>query len=447
MLPPGPRRPVALQLLEWAYRPEQLLTRCARRYGSAFTVRLPVIENAVFLSDPAAIKQVFNEKPEVLPAGKANRILEPVLGPHSLLLLDGPEHLRRRRLLLPPFHGERMAAYGQLMRDITLDSLARWPVGVPFSIHPFMQKITLDVILRAVFGLEEGAQMQSLGELLVRYFTPPPFILSFLPALWLDIPGSPYRTFLRTREQVDKALYAIIAERRTAASVAQRTDILSLLLDARDEEGRALTDPELRDELVTLLAAGHETTATALSWAFERILATPEVEEKLRAELLQSPAATEPAAVQKLKYLDATMKETLRLRPILPIVARQVQVDEYEIAGYKIPRGTLLAPCIFLAQRRPEMYPDPLRFQPERFLDGKPDPYAWLPFGGGIRRCIGMAFANFEMAIVLATVLSSARLVRVPGEVRIRRRSITLAPEGGTRVILTERVRTQARSA
>jgi len=437
MLPPGPRRPAALQMLEWTYRPVRFMEMCRRRFGDAFTVRLPSTPPFVFLSDPAHIKQVFLEKPERLLAGKGNKILEPVLGPNSLLLLDGAEHLRQRKLLLPPFHGERMAAYGELMREITLASLAQWPLNTPFAIHPFMQRITLEVILRAVFGLEEGAKMRDLAALLIEFLTPPPFVLSFLPALWLDVPFSPYRKFLRSKERVSAALLAIIAERRRAADASKRADILSLLLAARDEEGRALTDDELRDELVTLLAAGHETTATALSWAFERILATPAVAGRIDAELEAGQHA----------YLDATMKETLRLRPILPIVVREVQDEEYEIAGHRVPRGTMLAPCIYLAQRRPQTWAEPERFIPDRFMDVKPDPYAWLPFGGGIRRCIGMAFAQYEMGIVLGAVLSSARL-RLVHESRIVRRSITFAPENGTQVVLVERrSRAAARAA
>ncbi|HEY7958322.1 MAG TPA: cytochrome P450 [Polyangia bacterium] len=438
-LPPGPREPAAIQLLEWTYRPLPFLERCARRYGEAFTVRLPGFGAYVYLSSPELIKQVFTGDASLLEAGKGNRILEPLLGMHSVLLLDGAEHLRQRRLLLPPFHGERMQAYAKLMREITCASLDTWPIGTPFSLHPQMQAITLDVILRAVFGLDEGAEMRELAKLLVALFAPPPFLFSFLPLMTTDLPLSPYRKFLRLKGEVDRALYAIIAERRRA-DAADRTDILSLLLAARDEEGRPMSDAELRDELVTMIAAGHETTATALSWAFERILATPEVAARLDAELASACGSDfDPTRAGALPYLDAVIKETLRLRPIIPLVVRQLK-EPYQIAGHLLPAGAHVAPCIWLTQRRADLYPDPERFFPERFLDRKIDPYTWLPFGGGIRRCIGMAFAQFEMTIVLATVLGRLRLRLAPGvPVRTVRRSITFAPSGGTRVIAERR--------
>jgi cytochrome P450 len=440
-LPPGPRRPSLVQLLDWAYRPLPFLHDCQRRFGDAFTLRFPGLGPFVLVSAPEAIKQVFTGDAEVLQAGKGNQILEPLVGSRSVLLLDGPEHLRHRRLLLPPFHGERMMAYAQVMRDVTVASIAAWPVGEPFSLHPRMQAITLDVILRTVFGLDEGAQMRRFAELLLPLFEPPPFVFAFLPQVFRhDLPLSPYRRFLRRKDAVDRELHAIIAERRRAPDAADRTDILSLLLSATDEDGRPLTDTELRDELITAIAAGHETSATALSWAFERILSTPDVAARLGEEIAGAGgAAFDLAQVGRLAYVDATIKETLRLRPIIPIVVRQLQAP-YRIGDRLLPKGTHLAPCIYLAHRRPEAYPDPERFQPERFLNKKIDPYTWLPFGGGIRRCIGMAFAQYEMTIVLATVLGSVDLRLAPGApVRPVRRSVTLAPSGGTRVIVDRR--------
>lgn len=441
-LPPGPRIPPIAQTLAWALRPLPFLDDCAARFGDIFTLRLAQLGTFVFLSRPDHIKQVFTAESGLTRSGNANRLLRPLLGAHSVILLDGDEHMRQRRLLLPPLHGERMHAYAEIMRSITEDEIERMPLREPFSIHPHMQAITLHVIMRAVFGLDKGPRTQSLEDLLVELVEPPPAIIAFLPAVHLDLPGSPYRTFLRRKERVDRALFALIDERRRAKDLAERKDILSMLLAARDEDGRPMTDEELRDELLTMLIAGHETTATSLSWAFERVLSEPRVAKKIEAELAplrSGDGRVEPAALPKLEYLDAVIKETLRVRPILPIVVRELTAP-YSIGGHAIPAGVKLTPCIYLAHRRPDVYPDPGRFFPERFVGAKLDPYAWLPFGGGIRRCLGMAFALYEMKIILATVLSRAHLRLASAEpARVVRRSITLAPSGGARVVLAER--------
>jgi cytochrome P450 len=428
-------------MIEWAYRPLRFMDDCRRRFGDIYTMRLPQQAPFVFLAAPEAIKKVFTGDAEVLHAGKGNRIIEPLVGHHSVLILDGTEHMRQRRLLLPPLHGERMHAYAELMRSITEESLARWPKGRPFALHERMQAITLDVILRAVFGLDEGAEMRSLAALLVELMQPPPMLLAFLPLVRRDIPGSPYAKFLRRRDRVRGELIAIIRRRRGEgeAAAARRTDVLSLLLAARDEAGLPMTDEELRDELMTMIVAGHETTATALSWAFERLLAAPEAMAPLAEEIGRfGGRELDLARVREMEYLDATIKETLRLRPIIPIVVRELQA-EWEVEGYQLPKGTRVAPCVYLAQRRAELFPEPERFRPARWLGAKVDPYAWLPFGGGIRRCVGMAFAQYEMTIVLATVLAGARLRRARGEAGVTRRSVTLAPKGGTEVILEAR--------
>ncbi len=442
VLPPGPKSHAAVQAYHWAYRPLPFLEDCRRRYGDVFTVRLPILRPLVLVSSPEHVEQLFTGDPEVLHAGKGNRVLEPSLGRNSLLLLDGPEHKRQRRLLLPPFHGERMQAYGELMREIALADIATWPVGRPFALHDRMQAITLDVILRAVFGLEDGGAMRDFAALLVRYFTPPPFIVVLVPALQLALPFSPHRRFIRLRAQVDGELYRIIAQRRADPGAAARTDILSLLLAARDEDGAPMSDVELRDQLMTLIAAGHETTATALSWAVERLLAEPQVAERLTAEVLAAGGADlDLARIKQLPYLDAVVKETLRVRPVLPLVLRRLQAD-WSIGGYELPAGTFVGASIYLAHRRPETYPDPMRFAPERFLDAKPDPFAWLPFGGGQRRCIGMAFALYEMAIVLAMVVATTRLRRPSGRpITTVRRTVVLAPSGGMQVVMDERPR------
>jgi cytochrome P450 len=437
-LPPGPRRPAVVQVAQWAGNPLPFLDECASRFGDMFTLRFAGLGTIVFVTSPELNKQVFTGDPKVLHAGKANVILRPLVGSTSVLVLDEGPHLRQRRLLLPPFHGERMASYAALMRDITEANVAAWPVGRPFAIYPSLQTITLDVILRAVFGLAEGAQMKDLAAKLVALFEAPPAILIFVPQLQRDVPLSPYRRFLRLRAVVYRDIQAIVDARRKATDLAARTDILSLLLAARDEDGQPMTDEEVRDELMTMIAAGHETTASSTAWIFERILSLPDVAAKVDAELREvtGGARLEPSMLPRLSYLDAVIKETLRLRPILPVVVRNLAAP-FAIGGRVLPAGVAVAPCIYLTHRRPDLYPDPERFSPERFLgDRKIDPYAWLPFGGGIRRCIGMAFALAEMKIILATVLGRARLRLPGGAERVVRRGITLVPASGTRVVM-----------
>jgi cytochrome P450 len=428
-------------MLRFTFRPLENFAACARRYGDPFTLQFPGLGAFVILSAPELVKQVFTADPDVLHAGEANIILEPVVGRHSVLLLDGKEHLRQRRLLLPPLHGERMHAYAQLMVEVAEAMLDRMPVGQPFALHPHMQWATLQVILRAVFGLGEGARMQELGRKIVAFLEPPPAIFTFIPVRYLDFPLSPYRVFQRRREAVVAELRDIIRSRREADDPS-RTDILSLLLAARDEEGQSMTDDELVDELITMLVAGHETTATALSWAFGCLLADADVQQRLDGELagaLGEAGAIDAGALTRNEYLDAVIKESLRLRPILPDVVRRTQVP-FSIAGYEVPAGVNLTPCIYLTHQRAELYPEPERFRPERFVGAKVDPYGWFPFGGGIRRCLGMAFALYEMKVVLGVTLLRARLRLAPGKpIRTVRRNITLAPSGGTRVVLLER--------
>jgi cytochrome P450 len=465
-LPPGPREPSFIQLLQFTQRPLPWLDACARRYGDPFTARFFGLGTFVLVSAPELIKQIFTGDPDQLHAGEANAILAPVLGKSSVLLLDGPPHLRQRRLLSPPLRGERMFAYADLIAGITTDAIARMPRGEPFALHPVMQSITLDVILRAVFGLTQGARMAELRALLVEMLEPPPAIVAFLPPKYLDFPFSPYRTFMTRLRAVDRKLYAILRARMASATASPTTnpttnpttiaespgdDILSLLLAARDDQGVPMTIEELRDELITMLIAGHETTATALSWTFACLLEHPDIGARLSAELERAMVpdgrgehALDPEALNSLDYLDAVIKETLRLRPILPDVVRKLQ-SPIDFAGFRIPAGVSLTPCIHLAHRRPDSYPDPLAFRPERWLGARVDPYAWLPFGGGIRRCLGMAFALYEMKIVVGTMWSRLRMrLARPGPVRVVRRTLTLAPEGGTRVILEPRHRAAA---
>lgn len=444
-LPPGSSLPAVAQIAQFTYRPLEYFDVCLARFGDPFTVRMGPVGTYVGVVAPELIKQVFTADTDTLRAGEANAILEPVVGRHSVLLLDGPRHLRQRRLLLPPLHGERMQTYSRIMADATADSVARMPTGAPFAIHAHMQEITLRVILRAVFGLDEGATLRDLEARLIEFLKPPPAAMTFVPVRYLDFPLSPYRTFVRRRDAVDVALREVLRARR-AAGVEGRTDILSLLMAARDEEGKPLTDDELRDELVTMLVAGHETSATALSWTVACLLENPAVAAKLDAELdaaRDDQGGLDLSALPRLEYLDAVVKESLRLRPILPDVVRKVRAP-MKVAGYEIPVGVNLMPCVYLAHQRAEAWPEPRRFRPERFVGAKVDPYTWFPFGGGVRRCVGMAFALHEMKVVLAELWLRARL-SLHGPVKVVRRTITMAPSGGTRVTLVERRRAPRR--
>lgn len=441
-LPPGPKLPALLQVLRWIRQPIGFMEECVRRYGDCFTLRFPSYPPLVFFSDPEAVKEIFTGDPEQLRAGQANAVLESLLGPHSLLLLDGARHRRERRLMMPPFHGERMQLYGEVMREITDRSIESWPLGQPFPIHSQMQGITLDVILRTVFGIDEGADLARLRDRLTQLLS----IAAAHPLLqipWLQIdlgPLTAWRRLMQVSREVDHILFAEFARRR-ADSHTERTDVLTLLLAARDEAGQPMSDAELRDEMITLLLAGHETTATSLAWVFHRILQHPDVLEKLRAELCQvvGSGPVTPQHLTKLEYLDATIKETQRLNPIIPLVGRRLQAPQ-RIGGRDLPAGVVAAPCIYLTHRRPDLWPDPERFTPERFLDKRPSPYEFFPFGGGVRHCLGAAFAMYEMKIVIAQVLSRVGLRAAPGyTVRIVHRTVTFAPSEGMPVVLDRR--------
>ena len=447
-LPPGPRSPTLVQTAAWWRRPLELLDSCARRFGDVFTLRLAGLGNTVVVSRPELIKQIFTGDPEVLRAGQANAILLPIVGPRSVLLLDGPEHIRHRRLLMPPFVGERMAVYADIMARSTVASLGALPVGRPFSLHPAMARITLDVILHAIFGLDDEQALGPFAEQLTELFGHPPSFLLLLPMLRIDAPLSPYRRFLRARAGVDRAIYHLIAERRRAPDLAARHDVLSLLLVARDEAGQPMSDQEVHDELMTIMAAGHETSATTLAWAFERLLADPILLAKAVAEVeaAQAGGPVEAAALARLEYVDAIVKETLRFRPVIPVVGR-VLAAPYQLDGYRLPAGTTIWPCIHLVHRRADLYPEPERFRPERWIGARVDPYAWLPFGGGVRRCIGMGFALYELKVIVATVLSRVRLCAAsPVPARVVRRTITMFPSDGAQAVLTARLSSAAPS-
>jgi cytochrome P450 len=426
-LPPGPRMPRALQTIRWGARPMRFMHDCRERYGDMFTVKIAQEDTWVMLSDPEHVKQVFTGDPRVFHAGEGNTILLPLLGDHSVLLLDDDAHMQQRKLLLPQFHGKRMAGYADLMRDVAVAEVESWPRGTAFGLQPHMQALTLEVIIRAVLGVREGERLEqvraTLRQLLNDVMSPMSSALLVLlgPHRFRDMP-----LVKRGLAPTNELLYDEIARRRLAPDLADRDDILSLLLQATHEDGSPMSDVELRDELVTLLVAGHETTATALSWAVERLARDPERLGRLRDEV----AAGEDA------YLDAVVKETLRLRPVLPIVVRRL-TEAVEIGGHLLPAGTKVAPCIYLLHRREDVYDDPHSFRPERFLDQPAGTYTWIPFGGGVRRCLGASFALLEMKQVLAALVERLDIQPSrPDSERVRRRQITLAPSRGGEVVV-----------
>jgi cytochrome P450 len=419
--------PAALQTAIWVRRAQWMLSQCAARFGDVFTIRIVQEGNWVVLSNPDHVKQVFTGDPRVFHAGEGNRILLPILGEHSLLLLDEGAHMEQRKLLLPPLHGQRMQRYGELMREIAAAEIERWPIGVPYPLRPRMQAITLEIILRTVFGLEQGERLEvlrvELRRLLDTLTRPAMFVF---PVLLGPERLANFRPFQMLHDRVDELIYAEIAERRRAADLSQREDILSMLLEARHADGSPMTDREVRDELLTLLVAGHETTATALSWAVERLTRHPGKLARL-AEEVQGGAS---------EYLEAVVTETLRLRPVISLVARHLR-EPVEIGDWQLPAGVTVAPSIYLVHRRPDVYPNPEQFEPERFIDGSPGTYTWIPFGGGIRRCIGGSFAHFEMQVVLAELVKR-RHVRParPESERVFRRAITETPRHDAEVVL-----------
>jgi len=427
-LPPGPRAPSWVQTLRWWTRPVPSFERYRARFGKRFTMRLLAAPPFVMLSDPDDVKQVFTAPAEALHPGEGARILEPVIGRNSVILLDEDAHLAQRRLMLPAFHGEQVGRLTQVMAEVAAAEIERWPRDEPVALHPRLQALTLEVILRTVFGLDEGARLERLRAGLTDVLAIGVSPVSLLPPLQRDLGRlSPWRRFVRTRAAVDAELFALIEERR--ADATERDDVLSLLLAARHEDGSPMSPQELRDELMTLLVAGHETTASELAFAFERLVRNPAVLARLTDEI---------AGADGDAYLTATVQETLRRRPVLPNAAPRLVMEEIEVGGWRYPKGACLVCHAYLIHHDPEIYPEPYAFRPERFLDKAPGTYTWIPFGGGRRRCLGATFAMVEMKVVLRAVLERAR-PRVTGDGRLelsRRRAITLSPRDGAQVVL-----------
>ena len=425
-LPPGPRLPTALQGLAWWYRPTGFLERCRARFGKRFTIRLPGQSPFVMLSDPGDIEEVFKAPPDVLHPGEGAHILEPIVGRHSVILLDEDPHLEQRKLLLPAFHGDRMRALTSGMEELAEDEVERWPTGEPVELHPRFQALTLEIILRAVFGLGTGERLDALRERVTEILDFGTSIASLNQHLWRTFGGrGPYARFLRAREAADELVYAQIDERR--ATGERRDDILSMLLDARHEDDSEMSREEIRDELMTALVAGHETTASELAWAFERLAREPRVLSRLHEAVDSGDEGG---------YLTATIQETLRRRPVLPQAEPRLVKKPVQIGDWHFEPGVVLAASAWLVHHDPDIYPDPFAFRPERFLAEVPGTYTWIPFGGGRRRCLGASFAMLEMKVALQAALRRYSIEPASTPEGTRRRAITISPRRGARTVL-----------
>jgi cytochrome P450 len=441
--PPGPTEAPAIQTARWLLRPIAFMESNRRRYGDAFSVHFLGFERPmVMLSDPEAVRALYTAHEHGLPPGRSVALL-PVMGPGSVLLLEGKEHLARRKLMLPPFHGERMRSYEETVREVTEREIDSWSGDGerPFALHPRMQAITLEVILKAVFGVTDPERDARLHERLPPLLgdTASP-VLQFRVLLSRRLGrGDPLANLRELIGEIDELLLAEIAERRADLDLdsdpthPKREDILSLLVAARFEDGAEMSDREVRDQLITLLLAGHETTATALAWTFDLLLRNPATLARLTAEV---------DAGEEDSYMRAVISESLRLRPVVPLAGRRLASD-LNVEGLSLPAGTDVTPAIWLTHTRSDLYPEPYAFRPERFLEEAPTTYGWIPFGGGVRRCLGAAFAEMEMRIVLEAVLQRCVLTNAGPRARaerVTRRNVTFSPRNGTLVRSRPRV-------
>jgi cytochrome P450 len=430
-LPPGPRTPSFIQGLAWWNRPTAWMERLRRKYGNRYTIRLPGQPPFVMLSDPEELKQLFTAPPDVLHPGEGARILEPIVGPYSVILLDEEPHLEQRKLLLPAFHGEKMQALRGLMEQLAEREVASWPVGEPVGLHPRFQALTLEVILRAVFGLDAGERLDSLRAQLTRILEFGNSITSVDRNFQREFFGfGPYARFRRMRGVADKLVYEQIDERRRTGE--RRDDVLSMLLDAKHEDDSEMTREEIRDELMTALVAGHETTASALGFTFALLAVEQGVLSRLHSELDSGDGD---------EYLTAAIYEALRRRPVLPQAEPRLVKKPIRIGDWDYEPGVVVAASAWLVHHDPEIYPDPFAFRPERFLGEQPGTYTWIPFGGGRRRCLGGAFAMVEMKVAIRAALRRYSIEPAARPAPAKRRSITISPGQAGRVVLRSRTK------
>lgn len=443
-LPPGPKAPAWWQLVRFAGDPLTLLDECHRRFGDEFTLDIAGNGRFVMLSDPKVVRDVFQGDPSVLHSGEANSLFTATVGQHSVLVLDGPEHARQRRVLVPPLKGERMRAFFDAMRLETLDAVKNWPIGSALATLPTMRRVTLRVILRTGLGLAPGADLDRFEQKMETFLANGRqryglVLMTIVPIERLT--GSRWVPLFRQLSDLDDDLFAFIAARRSGQQRPAGQNVLDDLLAATHEDGTSISDREVRDALITILIAGHETTALALSWALADIAERPKVGERLAEELSRVTGGEPPEAghLPELEYLDATIRESLRLRPVAPFVVRKT-VQSFTVGGREYPPGVVLCPCSYLVHHREDLYLDARGFRPERFLERKYAPHEWFPFGGGNRICLGMPFALYEMKVLLATLLSQVRLSRPAGaRSKARRYGIVLGPDDGGRIIASGR--------
>jgi cytochrome P450 family 110 len=437
-LPPSNRTAKPLQLWKWIIDPLNYLHDYERECGDIFTVRMySGFDRAVFTSNPQAIQQILtNDTKQFEAPGAINQILKPFLGERGVILLDGAEHRQRRQLLMPQFHGDKIRVYADLICDVTKDLIAGWEVGKTINLRAQMQSISLSVILQAVFGLHQGERFDRIRAKLIEVLSlvDSPINASFLliPGLQQDLGAwSPWGKFLRNRSELDVLIYQEIADRRRDYQ-PDRSDILNLLIGSQDADGNGMSDVELHDELMTLLFAGHETTATALAWAIYWINYLPEVKEKLLAEIATLDPQIDPLTVSRLPYLNAVCSETLRIYPVGMLAFPRITKEPVSLQGYELPAETVVVGCIYLTHHREDLYPEPHLFKPERFLERQFSPYEYFPFGGGSRRCIGMALAQLELKLVLVEIMTHCQLELTSKSPAIpARRGVTLGPKGG----------------
>ncbi|MDZ8078159.1 MAG: cytochrome P450 [Nostoc sp. DedQUE01] len=444
LLPNLIKTPSVLQKLQWVIDPIGYMEKAAQQYPDIFTGRIVGFgDTAVFVNHPQAIQEILtNDRKKFVAVGEANRIVAPLIGERSLFLKEGIPHKQKRQLMMPAFHGERMQAYGQQIYNLSTKVFSQLALNQHFLARNLTQEISLQVILQVVLGLNEGEKFQQLKYLLPQLLdltrSPITSSLFFFSFLQKDLGAwSPWGKFLRDRQQVDKSIYAEMAERRQELN-PERTDILSMLMLAQDDTGQSMTDGELRDQLMTLMLAGYETTASAIAWALYWIHQKPLVRKKLLEELDTLGDSPDPMSINRLPYLTAVCNETLRIHPVVMFSFPRVVQEPIELLGHRLEPGTVTLPSIYLTHQREDLYPQPQEFQPQRFLERQFSPYEFLPFGGGVRRCIGEALAMFQMKLVLATVLSHYQLALVDCQrERPQRRGFTVAPSRGVKMVMT----------
>jgi cytochrome P450 len=422
-LPPGPHSPGWVQTSQWMFRPIEFMNHCRERYGRIFTIRLGPAQNVVMVGTPELAKQALSRDPDILRAGETNGIFRPVVGSNSILLLDGDAHMQQRRILLRGLGASHAAQFVDQVREIAAARIGGWETGQQLKLHEEMEAISFSSIMRVVFGDYSDDSHAELRELIPEMMDRCDSPFTLMPWFRRELAGSsPYARLMRVLDKIDRILFEVISERRADPMTQFRDDTVSLLIRAEHEDGSPLDDQEVRDEILTMIMAGYETTTSGSAWALERLLRSPERLQRLTAELEEGREDT---------YLEAVVKETLRARPVVPVVARHV-IQPVELGGYMIPAGSILMVSIYLVHSDPDTYPDPDEFRPERFLNGVPGDGAWIPFGGGVRRCLGARFAELEMKVILTQVLTTARL-RAKGRNAedFKRKRFTFAPDGG----------------